>query len=165
MGYAEYFVVVWDFITYAKQKRIPVGPGRGSAAGSLVSYALKITDLDPIKYNLIFERFLNPERISMPDIDIDICQERRQELIDYVTEKYGMDKVAQIVTFGTLKARAAIRDVGRVLDIPLSKIDKAAKLIPFNYSIDTALKNIPQTNKLYTTDKDIKNVIDTSSNN
>ena len=163
MGYAEYFVVVWDFITYAKQKRIPVGPGRGSAAGSLVSYALKITDLDPIKYNLIFERFLNPERISMPDIDIDICQERRQELIDYVTEKYGMDKVAQIVTFGTLKARAAIRDVGRVLDIPLSKIDKAAKLIPFNYSIDTALKNIPELNKLYTTDKDIKNVIDISS--
>ena len=163
MGYAEYFVVVCDFIHYAKEKGIPIGPGRGSAAGSIVAYALKITDLDPIKYNLIFERFLNPERISMPDIDIDICQERRQELIDYVTNKYGKDKVAQIVTFGTLKARAAIRDVGRVLDIPLSKIDRAAKLIPFNFSIEAALKNIPELNKLYTTDKDIENVINISA--
>ena len=163
MGYAEYFVVVCDFIHYAKENGIPIGPGRGSAAGSIVAYALKITDLDPIKYNLIFERFLNPERISMPDIDIDICQERRQELIDYVTNKYGKDKVAQIVTFGTLKARAAIRDVGRVLDIPLSKIDRAAKLIPFNFSIEAALKNIPELNKLYTTDKDIENVINISA--
>ena len=163
MGYAEYFVVVWDFINYAKMKKIPIGPGRGSAAGSIISYALKITDLDPIKYNLIFERFLNPERVSMPDIDIDICQERRQELIDYVTEKYGVDKVAQIITFGTLKARAAIRDVGRVLDIPLSKIDKVAKLIPFNYSIELALRSIPELNKLYTTDKEIENVINISA--
>ncbi|WP_300394143.1 DNA polymerase III subunit alpha, partial [Fusobacterium sp.] len=163
MGYAEYFVVVWDFINYAKEKGIPIGPGRGSAAGSIISYALKITDLDPIKYNLIFERFLNPERVSMPDIDIDICQERRQELINYVTEKYGTDKVAQIITFGTLKARAAIRDVGRVLDIPLSKIDKVAKLIPFNFSIEAALKNIPELNKLYTTDKEIETVINISA--
>lgn len=163
MGYAGYFIVVWDFINFAKSNRIPIGPGRGSAAGSIVAYALKITDLDPIKYNLIFERFLNPERISMPDIDIDICQERRQELIDYVGQKYGNDKVAQIITFGTLKARAAIRDVGRVLDIPLSKIDKAAKLIPFNFSIEMALKNIPELYKLYTTDKDIENVINISA--
>ncbi|MEG2220774.1 MAG: DNA polymerase III subunit alpha, partial [Cetobacterium sp.] len=130
MGYEEYFIVVWDFISYAKGKNIPIGPGRGSAAGSLVAYALKITDLDPIKYNLIFERFLNPERISMPDIDIDICQERRGEVIDYVTKKYGEDKVAQIITFGRMKARAALRDVGRVLDINLAKVDKVAKLIP-----------------------------------
>ncbi len=163
MGYAGYFIVVWDFINFAKSNRIPIGPGRGSAAGSIVAYALKITDLDPIKYNLIFERFLNPERISMPDIDIDICQERRQELIDYVGQKYGNDKVAQIITFGTLKARAAIRDVGRVLDIPLSKIDRAAKLIPFNFSIEMALKNIPELYKLYTTDKDIENVINISA--
>lgn len=163
MGYAGYFIVVWDFIAYAKNNRIPVGPGRGSAAGSIVAYALKITDLDPIKYNLIFERFLNPERISMPDIDIDICQERRQELIDYVSGKYGNDKVAQIVTFGTLKARAAIRDVGRVLDIPLFKIDKAAKLIPFNFSIEQALKNIPEFYELYKSDKDIENVVNISA--
>ena len=109
MGYAGYFVVVWDFIDFARRKNIPIGPGRGSAAGSLIAYALGITQLDPLKYNLIFERFLNPERISMPDIDIDICQERRQEVIDYVIEKYGADKVAQIITFGTMKARAAIR--------------------------------------------------------
>lgn len=163
MGYAGYFIVVWDFIAYAKSNRIPVGPGRGSAAGSIVAYALKITDLDPIKYNLIFERFLNPERISMPDIDIDICQERRQELIDYVAGKYGNDKVAQIVTFGTLKARAAIRDVGRVLDIPLFKIDKVAKLIPFNFSIEQALKNIPEFYELYKSDKDIENVVNISA--
>lgn len=163
MGYAEYFVVVWDFITYAKQHDIPIGPGRGSAAGSIIAYALKITDLDPIKYNLIFERFLNPERVSMPDIDIDICQERRQELIDYVTQKYGSQKVAQIITFGTLKARAAIRDVGRVLDIPISKVDKIAKLIPFNYSIEMALKNIPELEKLYSSDRDTQNVINISA--
>ena len=130
MGYAGYFVVVWDFIAFARKKKIPIGPGRGSAAGSLVAYALEITQLDPLEYHLIFERFLNPERISMPDIDIDICQERRQEIIDYVVQKYGQDKVAQISTFGTLKARAAIRDVGRVMEVELSKIDKAAKCIP-----------------------------------
>lgn len=163
MGYAGYFVVVWDFINYAKKNNIPIGPGRGSAAGSIVSYALKITDLDPLKYNLIFERFLNPERISMPDIDIDICQERRQELIEYVTQKYGQDKVAQIITFGTLKARAAIRDVGRVLNISLSKIDKVAKLIPFNFSIESALKNIPELYNLYKNDKEIEKVIKISA--
>ena len=133
MGYAGYFVVVWDFINYAKLHKIPVGPGRGSAAGSIVAYALKITDLDPIKYNLIFERFLNPERISMPDIDIDICQERRQELIDYVGHKYGADKVAQIITFGTLKARAAIRDVGRVLGYSSVKNRQNSKTYPFQF--------------------------------
>lgn len=162
MGYAGYFVVVWDFIYFAKQHGIPIGPGRGSAAGSLVSYALFITDLDPIKYNLIFERFLNPERISMPDIDIDICQERRQELIDYVNKKYGNDKVAQIITFGTLKARAAIRDVGRVLNISLTKIDKIAKLIPPNFTIKEALKNIPELSSMYNSDPEIKMVMDIS---
>ena len=163
MGYAGYFVVVWDFINYAKSQDIPIGPGRGSAAGSIVSYALKITDLDPLKYNLIFERFLNPERVSMPDIDIDICQERRQELIEYVTKKYGQDKVAQIITFGTLKARAAIRDVGRVLNVPLSKIDRVAKLIPSNYSIERALKDIKELYNLYKNDRDIERVINISA--
>ncbi|NME36191.1 MULTISPECIES: DNA polymerase III subunit alpha [Fusobacterium] len=162
MGYSEYFVVVWDFINFAKTNNIPIGPGRGSAAGSLVAYALKITELDPLKYHLIFERFLNPERISMPDIDIDICQERRQELIDYVTDKYGHDKVAQIITFGTLKARAAIRDIGRVLDVPISKIDKAAKLIPFNYNIKESLEEIKEFHDLYQTDSQIKRVVDFS---
>ncbi|MFK4785349.1 DNA polymerase III subunit alpha [Fusobacterium sp. MFO224] len=163
MGYAGYFVVVWDFISFAKGRGIPIGPGRGSAAGSLVAYALGITELDPLKYNLIFERFLNPERISMPDIDIDICQERRQELIEYVIKKYGSDKVAQIITFGTLKARAAIRDVGRVLNIQLSKIDKIAKLIPSNYSINDALKNIKELNEMYRVDNEIKMVLDLSN--
>lgn len=162
MGYAEYFVVVWDFINFAKNNNIPIGPGRGSAAGSLIAYALKITELDPLKYNLIFERFLNPERISMPDIDIDICQERRQELIDYVTNKYGIDKVAQIITFGTLKARAAIRDVGRVLDVPISKVDKVAKLIPFNYSIKDSLEEIKEFRDIYQTDSQIKKIVDYS---
>ena len=144
MGYAAYFVVVWDFIDYAKRNRIPIGPGRGSAAGSLVAYALRITELDPLDYNLIFERFLNPERISMPDIDIDICQERRQEVIEYVIRKYGEDKVAQIITFGTMKARAAIRDVGRVMDTPLSKVDSIAKLVPFNATIQQTLNNVEE---------------------
>lgn len=162
MGYAGYFVVVWDFINFAKEKGIPIGPGRGSAAGSLVAYALKITELDPLKYNLIFERFLNPERISMPDIDIDICQERRQELIEYVINKYGSDKVAQIITFGTMKARAAIRDVGRVLNISLSKIDKIAKLIPGNFSIKEALKNIIELKEIYKNDREVKKVLDLS---
>ena len=119
MGYVEYFLIVWDFINYAKTNGIAVGPGRGSAAGSIVSYCLEITDIDPIRYNLLFERFLNPERVSMPDIDIDFCIERRQEVIDYVGRKYGKDHVAQIVTFGTLKARGVLRDVGRVLDMPI----------------------------------------------
>ncbi len=162
MGYSEYFIVVWDFINFAKTHNIPIGPGRGSAAGSLVAYSLKITELDPLKYNLIFERFLNPERISMPDIDIDICQERRQELIDYVTKKYGDNKVAQIITFGTLKARAAIRDVGRVLDVPISKVDKVAKLIPFNYSIKASLEEIKEFHDIYESDSQIKRIVDFS---
>nr|WP_307774756.1 DNA polymerase III subunit alpha [uncultured Cetobacterium sp.] len=162
MGYEEYFIVVWDFIAYAKQKNIPIGPGRGSAAGSLIAYALRITDLDPLKYNLIFERFLNPERISMPDIDIDICQERRGEVIDYVTQKYGEDKVAQIITFGRMKARAAIRDVGRVLDIPLDKVDKVAKLIPNFSTLEGALKEVSELREMYSNDREIENLINLS---
>ncbi|MHA4988614.1 DNA polymerase III subunit alpha [Cetobacterium somerae] len=162
MGYEEYFIVVWDFISYAKGKNIPIGPGRGSAAGSLVAYALKITDLDPIKYNLIFERFLNPERISMPDIDIDICQERREEVIEYVTQKYGEDKVAQIITFGRMKARAALRDVGRVLDVNLAKVDKIAKLIPAFLTLEEALKASSELRELYTEDNEIRNLVNLS---
>lgn len=162
MGYEEYFIVVWDFISYAKGKNIPIGPGRGSAAGSLVAYALKITDLDPIKYNLIFERFLNPERISMPDIDIDICQERREEVIEYVTQKYGEDKVAQIITFGRMKARAALRDVGRVLDVNLAKVDKIAKLIPAFSTLEEALKANSELRELYTEDNEIRNLVNLS---
>ena len=130
MGFVDYFLIVWDFIKYARDHGISVGPGRGSAAGSLVSYTLGITRLDPIKYNLLFERFLNPERVSMPDIDIDFCFERRQEVIDYVVEKYGKDRVVQIVTFGTMAARGVIRDVGRVLDLPYAQVDTVAKMIP-----------------------------------
>ncbi len=163
MGYAGYFVVVWDFIDFARRNSIPIGPGRGSAAGSLIAYALGITQLDPLKYNLIFERFLNPERISMPDIDIDICQERRQEVIDYVIEKYGADKVAQIITFGTMKARAAIRDVGRVLNTPLSKIDNIAKLVPFNATIKQTLEGVEEFRKMYLEDRELQRVIDISS--
>lgn len=127
MGYVDYFLIVWDFINYAKSNDIMVGPGRGSAAGSIVSYCLKITNIDPIKYNLLFERFLNPERVSMPDIDIDFCFERRQEVIDYVGRKYGSEKVVQIVTFGTMAAKGVIRDVGRVMDLPYSYVDGIAK--------------------------------------
>jgi DNA polymerase-3 subunit alpha len=162
MGYEEYFVVVWDFIDYAKKQKIPIGPGRGSAAGSMVAYTLGITELDPLKYNLIFERFLNPERISMPDIDIDICQKRRHEIIEYVKEKYGRDKVAQIITFGTMKARAAIRDVGRVLNVPLIKVDKLAKLIPQFSSIDSAIRDVKELKVAYESDIELKQVIDIS---
>lgn len=162
MGYEAYFVVVWDFIAYAKSKDIPIGPGRGSAAGSIVAYVLGITGLDPFKYNLIFERFLNPERISMPDIDIDICQERRHEVIDYVSNKYGYDRVAQIITFGTMKARAAVRDVGRVMDVPISKVDKIAKLIPMFSNIDEALKSNSDLGKLYNEDYETRNLLDSS---
>lgn len=130
MGYVDYFLIVQDFVNYAKSQKIPVGPGRGSGAGSLAAYCIGITGIDPIKFNLLFERFLNPERVSMPDFDIDFCYERRQEVIDYVIEKYGKDHVAQIATFGTMAARAAVRDVGRALDIPYSTVDKVAKLIP-----------------------------------
>jgi len=159
MGYSVYFVVVWDFINYAKEKDIPIGPGRGSAAGSIVAYLLGITEINPLEYNLIFERFLNPERISMPDIDIDICQERRDEVIDYVANKYGYDKVAHIITFGTMKARAAVRDVGRVLDIPLIKVDKIAKLIPQFSNINQALKENIELIKLYNNDKEIQTLL------
>ena len=144
MGYVDYFLIVWDYINFAKRHDIPVGPGRGSAAGSIVSYCLEITDLDPIKYSLIFERFLNPERVSMPDIDVDFCYERRQEVIDYVVEKYGKDCVSQIVTFGTMAARAVIKDVGRVLDLPYAMVDNIAKMVPreIGITIDKALAEL-----------------------
>lgn len=128
MGFVDYFLIVWDFIKYAKDNNIPVGPGRGSGAGSIVAYSLQITDIDPIRYNLLFERFLNPERVTMPDIDVDFCFERRQEVIDYVVRKYGADRVVQIVTFGTMKARNAIRDVGRALDLAYSYVDSLQKI-------------------------------------
>lgn len=167
MGYVDYFLIVWDFINYAKSNGIMVGPGRGSAAGSIVSYALKITNIDPIKYNLLFERFLNPERISMPDIDIDFCFERRQEVIDYVSRKYGSDKVVQIVTFGTLAAKGVIRDVGRVMDLPYAYVDSLAKMIPkipnaLNITIDQALQINPELRKMYETDDQVKELIDMS---
>lgn len=162
MGYVEYFLIVWDFINYARSNGIMVGPGRGSAAGSIVAYALKITDIDPIKYGLIFERFLNPERISMPDIDIDFCYERRQEVINYVIEKYGEDKVAQIITFGTMKAKGAVRDVGRALNMPYGDVDKIAKAIPFDLkmTIDKALEMNPELRVAYEEDRRIKELLD-----
>ncbi len=164
MGYVEYFLIVWDFINYAKSNGIMVGPGRGSAAGSIVSYCLEITDIDPIKYGLIFERFLNPERVTMPDIDIDFCYERRGEVIDYVNRKYGSDHVAQIITFGTMAARLAIRDVGRALDVPYAMADSVAKEIPMalDMTIETALKINPQLKAMYDSDPQIKKLIDTS---
>ena len=162
MGYNGYFIIVWDFIKYAKENGVYVGPGRGSAAGSLVSYALNITEIDPLKYNLIFERFLNPERISMPDIDIDFDQEQREMVIEYVLRKYGFERVAHIITFGTLKARAAIRDVGRVLNINIKKVDKVAKLIPFMMELETALSSVDRLQELYKTDHEVKQLIDYS---
>lgn len=164
MGYVEYFLIVWDFINYAKNRKIMVGPGRGSAAGSIVSYTLGITDIDPIRYGLIFERFLNPERVSMPDIDIDFCYERRQEVIDYVIERYGADKVSQIITFGTMKAKAAIRDVGRALNMSYQEVDVIAKMIPFELkmTIDKALDLNPDLRDKYETDINVKNLIDMS---
>lgn len=164
MGFGSYFLIVWDFIHYAKQNGIPVGPGRGSAAGSLVSYCLGITDLDPLKYGLLFERFLNPERLGMPDIDIDFCFERRGEVINYVTNKYGKDNVAQIITFGTMQARAAIRDVGRVMGMPYPDVDKIAKLIPPdpNINITEALKIEPQLAQIYKQDEKAARLMDTA---
>lgn len=164
MGFVDYFLIVWDFIKYAKDNNIPVGPGRGSGAGSIVAYSLKITDIDPIKYNLLFERFLNPERITMPDIDVDFCFERRQEVIDYVVGKYGEDRVVQIVTFGTMKARNAIRDVGRALDLAYSYVDSIAKMIPneLGVTIDSALKKNPELLAAYNSDEQCKNLIDMS---
>ena len=162
MGYVDYFLIVWDFIKYAKDHGIAVGPGRGSAAGSIVSYCLGITTIDPIHYQLLFERFLNPERVSMPEIDVDFCYERRQEVIDYVTRKYGKDCVAQIVTFGTLAARGVIRDVGRVMDLPYAYVDSIAKMIPqeLGITIDKALQMNPELRKLYESDETVTHLID-----
>lgn len=164
MGYVDYFLIVWDYINFAKRHDIPVGPGRGSAAGSIVSYCLEITDLDPIKYSLIFERFLNPERVSMPDIDVDFCYERRQEVIDYVVEKYGKDCVSQIVTFGTMAARAVIKDVGRVLDLPYAMVDNIAKMVPreIGITIDKALAENPDLKSEYENNEVVKDLIDKS---
>ncbi len=164
MGYVDYFLIVWDFIRFAKSQGIAVGPGRGSAAGSIVSYCLEITNIDPIRYQLIFERFLNPERVSMPDIDIDFCYERRQEVIDYVYEKYGKDKVVQIITFGTMAARMAVRDVGRAMNIPYAQVDKVAKMIPMELgiTIEKALKHNPELRQAYEADELTKNLIDMS---
>ncbi len=164
MGYVDYFLIVWDFIKYAKDSGIPVGPGRGSAAGSIVSYVLRITDIDPIRYQLIFERFLNPERISMPDIDIDFCIERRGEVINYVIEKYGADNVAQIVTFGTMKAKQVIRDCARAMDMPYANADKLSKLIPndLKMTIEKAMDSVSELRQLYEEDEQVREIIDIS---
>ncbi|MCR4629756.1 MAG: DNA polymerase III subunit alpha, partial [Clostridium sp.] len=164
MGFVDYFLIVWDYVNFARSHDIAVGPGRGSAAGSIVSYCMGITNIDPIRYQLIFERFLNPERVSMPDIDIDFEYERRQEVIDYVTEKYGRDCVSQIITFGTLAARGVIRDVGRALDLPYARCDQIAKMIPTDLGItlDKALKANPELKQLYDTDPEVKYLIDMS---
>ncbi len=168
MGYVDYFLIVWDFINYARENGIPVGPGRGSAAGSLVSYTTGITDIDPVKYSLIFERFLNPERVSMPDIDVDFCPLRRHEVIEYVIDKYGADCVTQIVTFGTMAARGVVRDVGRVLDLPYALCDQVAKAVPatlgqgVTVTIDLAMQSSPDLKNMYNTDETVKNLIDTA---
>nr|HPL99925.1 DNA polymerase III subunit alpha [Bacillota bacterium] len=164
MGYSDYYLIVWDYVKFARDNGIMVGPGRGSGAGSLVAYCLGITNIDPIKYNLIFERFLNPERISMPDFDVDFCYERRQEVIDYVVSKYGKDRVAQIITFGTMAARAAIRDVGRALNIPYAQVDMIAKKIPFEIgmTIEKALGSNPELKGLYSEDEMARQLIDMS---
>jgi DNA polymerase III subunit alpha len=164
MKFSGYFLIVWDFIRHAKQQKIPVGPGRGSAAGSLVSYALGITDLDPLQHELLFERFLNPERVSMPDIDIDFCMNRRDEVIDYVTRKYGRDNVAQIITFGTMAAKAAIKDVGRAMDIPYSDVDRIAKMVPntLNIKLEQAIKDSPPLHEAYQSDSQVRQLLDTA---
>ncbi len=164
MGYAGYFLIVWDIINFARSKNIPVGPGRGSAAGSLVAYALRITDIDPLTYNLLFERFLNPERVTLPDIDMDFCMDRREEVINYVIERYGKDHVAQIITFGTLGAKAVVRDVGRVMEMPYAEVDRVAKLIPnqLNITLNDALQNEPQLAELTKTDPQIDELMTTA---
>jgi len=164
MGYSSYFLIVWDFVNFARKNGIMVGPGRGSAAGSLVAYCLYITNIDPLKYNLLFERFLNPERVTMPDIDVDFCYERRQEVIDYVVSKYGADRVAQIGTFGTMAARAAIRDVGRVFGYPYGEVDAVAKMVPMELgmTIEKALTINPELKKLYTENEKIRKLLDTA---
>ena len=164
MKFPGYFLIVWDFIRYARENGIPVGPGRGSAAGSLVGYAMGITDVDPIQNELLFERFLNPERVSMPDIDVDFCMNRRGEVIHYVTEKYGREQVAQIITFGTLAAKAAIKDTGRVLDMPYAEVDRIAKMIPGTpgMTIDKAMAEVQAFQDVYTNDPAIRNLVDTA---
>ncbi|MBQ1989000.1 MAG: DNA polymerase III subunit alpha, partial [Clostridia bacterium] len=164
MGYVDYFLIVADFVNYAKSHNIPVGPGRGSGAASIVAYCIGITGIDPIKYNLFFERFLNPERVSMPDFDIDFCFVNRQKVIDYVIEKYGSDRVSQIITFGTMAARAAVRDVGRAMDYPYQLCDKIAKLIPqsVGMTIDKALEGSKELKELYQSDSQVKSLIDMS---
>lgn len=164
MGYVDYFLIVWDFINYAKSNNIMVGPGRGSGAGSVVAYCLRITDIEPMQFGLIFERFLNPERVSMPDIDVDFCYRRRQEVIDYVTRKYGEDRVSQIITFGTMAARLVIRDVGRALDMPYSEVDRIAKMIPrdLGITIEKAMAVNPELKQAYTSDESVKRLIDMS---
>lgn len=162
MGYTDYYLIVWDFVHYAKTHDIPVGPGRGSGAGSIAAYCIGITNIDPMKYGLLFERFLNPERVSMPDFDIDFCYEKRQQVIDYVVKKYGRERVAQIITFGTMAAKAAIRDVGRVMELPYSKVDTVAKLIPneLHATLGNALKNVPAIRDLYRTDSQVHELLD-----
>src|SRR6266568_3586407 len=164
MKYSGYFLIVWDFIKYARDHGIPVGPGRGSATGSLVAYAMEITNIDPMQNVLLFERFLNPERVTMPDIDVDFCQNRRGEVIDYVTRKYGREQVAQIITFNTMAARAAIKDVGRAMDVPYGDVDRIAKMVPttLNITIDRALEDVPDLRKIYDSDKQIRELIDTA---
>src|SRR2546425_1884088 len=164
MKFSGYFLIVWDFVRYARENSIPVGPGRGSAAGSLVSYSLRITDLDPLEHELFFERFLNPERISMPDIDMDFCMNRRGEVIDYVTRKYGRENVAQIITFGTMAAKAAIKDVGRAMDVPYSDVDRIAKMVPnqLNIKLDRAIKDSPALQQAYESDSQIRQLLDTA---
>ena len=164
MGYTNYYLIVFDFINYAKQQGIPVGPGRGSGAGSLAAYCVGITNIDPIRYNLLFERFLNPERVSMPDFDVDFCYERRQEVIDYVNRKYGHDHVAQIITFGTMAARNALRDVGRVLDMPYQTVDTIAKLVPMELkmTLNRALTVSPELKARYQTDPQVHELVDTA---
>src|SRR5512141_2729719 len=162
MKFPAYFLIVSDFIRWAKDRGIPVGPGRGSAAGSLVAYAIRITDLDPIPYNLLFERFLNPERISMPDIDVDFCQDRREEVIQYVADKYGRDKVCQIITFGTMAARGVIRDVGRALDLTYGDVDRIAKLVPevLGITLQKALEQEPKLKELAASDAKVKELLE-----
>ena len=164
MKYAGYFLIVWDFIKYARDNGIPVGPGRGSAAGSLVAYSMEITNIDPLQNELLFERFLNPERVSMPDIDVDFCMNRRGEVIDYVTRKYGREQVAQIITFNTMAAKASIKDCGRALDMPYGDVDRIAKLVPatLGMTIDKALEEVPDLRKVYDNDKQIRELIDTA---
>ena len=161
-GMADYLLIVWDFISWAKKKYIPVGPGRGSGAGSIILYLIEVTDIEPLRFDLFFERFINPERVSYPDIDVDICMDRRSEVIDYTVGKYGKDKVAQIITFGTMKAKMAIKDVGRVLSVPLARVNEIAKLIPedLNMTLSKALEIDPELRRIYQEDKEIKQLID-----